>query len=380
VSLRVSRFHGEGGVDEYNLIVSPTDYGTIGAQLEWVLRAYQDALESLGLDARSAVLRRFFCSDLANQAAVLESQPCANPYTDETACAISWIGQPPSAPAKVALWAYHINDPDADLDKSRSGATVSLRRGPLTHHWTTGQAFADASTSYAQTKGVLENYDAFLRAHGMTLADNVLRTWFFVQNIDADYQGLVTARREFFAAHGLTPSTHFIASTGIEGAYVDATTKVMMDTYAISGVESRQVQFLSAPENLCPTQNYGVTFERGTAIAYRDRKHVLISGTASIDPRGKILFPGNISRQLERALENVEALLKSAGAALHDMAHFIVYVRDPSDAAFAELRMRERFDDTPIQVVTAPVCRPGWLVEVEGMAVIPAAHPQLPAF
>jgi len=34
----------------------------------------------------------------------------------------------------------------------------------------------------------------------------------------------------------------------------------------------------------------------------------------------------------------------------------------------------------PVQVVVAPVCRPGWLVEVEGLAIIPASNPDLPPF
>jgi len=123
-----------------------------------------------------------------------------------------------------------------------------------------------------------------------------------------------------------------------------------------------------------------VTFERATSIAYRDRKHVLISGTASIDKEGQIVHPGDVSRQLDRTLENVEALLAQAGAALSDMGLFIVYVRDHTDCEMARRRMRERFATAPIEVVVAPVCRPGWLIEAEGMAVIAADNPNLPEF
>jgi hypothetical protein len=65
-------------------------------------------------------------------------------------------------------------------------------------------AGAALETSYGQTRGILDKYNAFLQARNLTLADNVLRTWFFVQDIDANYQGLVSARREFFAEHGLS--------------------------------------------------------------------------------------------------------------------------------------------------------------------------------
>ena len=67
-----------------------------------------------------------------------------------------------------------------------------------------------------------------------------------------------------------------------------------MDSYAVDGLEPGQIQFLYAPTHLNPTYEYGVTFERGTAVTYGDRKQVFISGTASIDNRGEIVYPGDI--------------------------------------------------------------------------------------
>ena len=237
VTARVSRFQGENGATEWHMVICPTEYGTIGDQLTWIQRAYQSTLTTLGIDEQSAVFRRFFCSDLANQAPALEARPFSSRRDTDTPCAISWICQTPTGPAKVALWAYHLKDAGAALDKTKDGSTMALRRGPLTHYWTTGETFIDAGASYAQTRGVLENYDAFLTAKGMTMAHNVMRTWFFVQNIDADYTGLVTVRREFFESRGLTRKTHFISSTGIEGAYANTAAKITLDAYAIAGVQ-----------------------------------------------------------------------------------------------------------------------------------------------
>jgi hypothetical protein len=59
---------------------------------------------------------------------------------------------------------------------------------------------------------------------------------------------------------------------------------------------------------------------------------------------------------------------------------FIVYIRNPSDHKVARQHMQKRFGDTPIEVVMAPVCRPEWLIEVEGKAIVPAFNPELPAF
>ncbi|MGQ9649469.1 MAG: Rid family hydrolase [Phycisphaerae bacterium] len=380
VSVNVSRFRGPSGVDEYHLVVKPTEYASVNAQLEWVARAYHRTLESIGLDARTVILRRFFCSDVQNQMGALDACPISRCGNADDPCAISRVGQPPGPPAKVILWAYHVHDRGNELRKSLQGEYLTLRRAELSHHWTTGLTCTTSHGSYDQTRGIFEQYNALLCEQGMTLADHVMRTWLFVRDIDANYQGLVAARREFFAEHGLTADTHFIASSGIGGSSADPAAIVTLDAYAISGVRPQQIRFLSAPDHLSPTYVYGVTFERGTCVAYRDRKHVIISGTASIDHQGRILYPGDISRQLDRTLENIEALLDHAGATLNDISAFIVYIRDPSDYAVAQRQMRERFGEAPMAVLVAPVCRPGWLIEVEAAAVVPENSPELPPF
>jgi enamine deaminase RidA (YjgF/YER057c/UK114 family) len=379
-SVHVSRFEAGSGVSEYHLSVRPIEHGSVHGQLEWLQDAYRRALEALDLDPRTAVFRRFFCSDLPNQAEALEAYSCSSRLATDQHCAVSWVCQPPAPAAKVALWAYHVSDPAGALDKVRDNGSLRLHRGELCHEWTTGVTSSNGSTAYEQTRGVFEAYDAQLRAQKLTLAGNVMRTWLYVRNIDSNYRDMVAARRELFAEQGLTPETHFIASSGIEGGSAVPGTKISLDAYAISGVRPEQISFPTALDHLCPTHAYGVTFERATSVAYRDRTQIILSGTASIGPDGRILYPGDPSRQLDRSLDNVEALLERAGATLDDMGVFIVYLRDPSDDALTWRRMRQRVGDAPIQVVVAPVCRPGWLIEVEGVAVVPAAKPDLPAF
>jgi len=246
--------------------------------------------------------------------------------------------------------------------------------GPAVQIIDSGEAVA------RQTRRVLENYDAWLHSQHMILADDVVRTWWFVQNIDADYQGLVDARREFFECHGLTADTHYIASTGIAGAHPDVAARVSLDSYAIGGLHADQLEFLGAPDHLCPTYQYGVTFERATAVSYADRRHVFISGTASIDSKGRILHPGDVLGQLDRTLENIEALLEKAGANLGDLATVLIYLRDSADGAAVLTALHEKVGAVPFILVNAPVCRPGWLIEIEGIAVIPAHLPCLPKY
>ena len=110
-------------------------------------------------------------------------------------------------------------------------------------------------------------------------------------------------------------------------------------------------------------------FERGTYVDYGDRRQVFISGTASINNKGEVVCPGDIRKQTERMWENVEALLKEAGCTFDDLGQMIVYLRDVADYTVVKGMYDERFPDTPRVFVYAPVCRPGWLIEMECMGV-----------
>lgn len=372
VSAAVSRFHGSSGVTECHVTVQLS--GDTHEPLKVLDSAWCRALASAGIDMESTVFRRVFCSDVANQATGLLETRQAHPG------ALSVIGQPPLPAAKFALWSQHLVDPARPNDIVSEGASCELRRGSLTHHWITGMTDPSDRDSAGQTRSVLDKHQDWLACNGMTLAEQVVRTWWFARNIDDDYQGLVDARRGFFAAHGLTRDTHYIASTGIAGAPVEMNAKLALDSYAIAGLHAEQVEYLCAPDHLCPTHDYGVTFERATAVSYADRRHVFLSGTASIDSSGHILHEGDVLRQLDRTLENIEALLAKAGANTGDLAAILVYLRDPADGAVIEQALRERLGAVPFVLVHAPVCRTGWLIEIEGMAIVSCHRPGLPAF
>ena len=58
----------------------------------------------------------------------------------------------------------------------------------------------------------------------------------------------------------------------------------------------------------------------------------------------------------------------------------VVYLRDPSDYELVSSLFEERFHDKPYVIVLAPVCRPGWLVEMECMAVKQVENNELAPF
>lgn len=76
--------------------------------------------------------------------------------------------------------------------------------------------------------------------------------------------------------------------------------------------------------------------------------------------------------------ENISVLLQEAGASVGDIMQAIVYLRDPADYEVVDRYIRTRYPDLPHLIVLAPVCRPGWLIETECIATIPAELPQFP--
>ena len=365
----VSRFRSESGATEWHVTVALNEECRDPAKA--LDDAWLAALNAAGLSPESTLLRRVFHNGAHG------SQPAR--HARAWPGSFSSIAQPPLAGGRFAIWSQHLADPRAPLVTSGDGNCFTCTHGALRHHWLTGLCDTASDDPSSQSARVLEQHDHWLAAHDMNLADHVVRTWWFVRDIDRDYQALVDVRRAFFEKHQLTRDTHYIASTGIAGGHDLPAARLSLDSYAVEGLQRDQIAYLSAPEHLGPTYHYGVTFERATAVSYADRKHIFLSGTASIDPTGRIVHPGDVMRQLGRALENISALLAAAGAGLDDLAMILVYLRDPADAARIGEILRRRFHSLPMIVLHAAVCRPGWLVEVEGIALVSARNPSLPA-
>lgn len=375
--IQVSRFHGSAGTTEAHLLIQPELTGDLNDQLEVIAKAYARAIEAIGLKMNSAVWRRFFLSDPSNQYAFLEGHPLAS---KDAACAVSLLGQMPQGGEKVALLAYHISDVGEEGEKF-SEKRYELQRGQLRHQWCTKFSSPSEASVHAQTVSVYDQYIDALKTMDGTLLNHAVRTWIYVRDVDYNYAGVVSGRNEVFAREGLTPDSHYIASTGIEARFGKIDARVFMDTYSIGGLLPEQVEYLHAEDYLGRTDAYGVCFERATVIHYRDRKHIFVSGTASIGPDGEIIHPYDVLAQLDRAMENVCGLLKSADARLEDMVHWIVYVRDPGDAQRVQAALsRTLGEDVPVMLVYGAVCRQGWLVEVEGMAIVEHSAEKLPVF
>ena len=320
--VEIFKFQPPGGVAEYHVTIRVTDSRlTFVEQAEAVQTAFYALLDDR-LKGAVPVFTRYFLSDAANQADLLLGLMPENPD-----CPLSIVEQAPLNHTKIALWAYLQTDVQSRV---LHNGLFEVKHGAYRHLWG-ASAYNRAANSEYQTRLLLNDYVMQLMEQGCKLADNCIRTWFFVQNVDVNYAGVVKARNEVFVTQNLTEKTHYIASTGIGGRHADPKVLVQMDTYAVDGLQPGQVYFLYAPTHLNPTYEYGVSFERGTYVDYGDRRQVFISGTASIDNKGEIMYPRDIRLQTARMWENVEALLAEAGCTYEHVGQMIVYLRDEAD-------------------------------------------------
>lgn len=358
--IELFQFQGKGETIEYHAYIHATNsLLSFQEQLQSLAKAAKDLL-SLAHQGTKYFMARCHVSDAANQSDTIKN--ILSPILNST---LSIIQQPPLDGTKIALWIYAVSN----VEKEYINGISKLYHNGYKHYWTTEKGNSEDST-YQQTVSLLDNSTNILKNESMSICDNCKRTWLYVNDIDNHYADVVNGRNDVFDREKLTEQTHYIASTGIFGYTGKRGVNVMLDTYSIKGLKVEQTQYLYALSNLNRTSEYGVRFERGVAIKYGDRTHAFISGTASIDNMGNILYPNDFKKQTQRMWENVEALLAEVDMHLdEDVAMMTVYLRDMADYNIVKVLFEKRFPTRPKAIVLAPVCRPGWLIEMECICI-----------
>ncbi len=374
-----------GRADEAFFVLGPPGQGSFAQQLDRCFELYRTAVAESGVDRASAVAATVFLSDAANQEAELRAHP-GFAALGASGAAITVIEQPPAA-AKIGLFAYHVDRAGRDERRRLTlrgakpeAAALAITAEPYRFYYLKNLISHLREDAAAQTVDLLGVPGFAAQSEGIGL-DQVVRTWFYVHDIDTHYRSVSRARNHVFDRFGITFHTGFPASTGIGGRSADPADLVVLDLIAIDGLQPGQCRRMEAPTHMNPTVEYQVTFERGRELSFGDRRHLYVSGTASIDNRGQILHLGDVCRQTRRAIENIAALLGNSGAALGDLQYLIVYLRDPVDAELVAAELEScGLGGLPHIVVHAPVCRPGWLVEFEGVAVDAKGDARFAAF
>ncbi len=369
-----------GGAEEHHLAVRVRPGLTFAGSLSELLRKYRDELDARGLSPETQVFTQYFLSDIAAQRGPLEGSKI---WGLTRRGAFSAVQQPPVDGSAVALLSYHVKSPGASLNRVlqnhdpegwRNG--LILKGGNYSLFWAANLPGSGPADCHGQTLKMMEGFSRALESNGMSLCRHTIRTWIYVKDIYANYAQMVEARREYYGRHGLSGRTRSVASTGIEARLRTAETLVSMNALSIAPLDPRQITKMEAPDHLCPADQYGSTFERGLRIDFGDRTHLYVSGTASIDRRGRVLHVSDARKQTLRALANIEALVRPHGAALRDAVCAVVYIRGEEDAGAVRRVLEERMPPgLPSIVVKGPVCRPAWRVEIEATFILPRSSP-----
>lgn len=331
-----------------------------------MFNSYETLLRAHSLGTDSEIYIRLHLSDMANQADLIKKYFNSR----ETTGLVSLIGQPPASGSKCCLESYHVYSPHNVIKTKHNDNCLSLRHSDYSSIWCKSYPASSASVS-CQTKEIFENLSADLTAQGSMLHRYLLRTWIYIKDIDRNYKDFSDARREYFDSKSISKRCWYPASTGIGGCAENLSDQVVMDTLSVSGLIPGQVERMNASGHLCSPYEYNMPFERGLRVQYGDRSNYYISGTASIDAHGNVLFPGNPAAQTLRTLENIQSLLVAQGSGLLDIRILVVYLRDIADYALIKSVLIDQIpSEIPLIIVRGTICRTQWLVEIEGIAII----------
>lgn len=380
----VKSFRPEIGCQEAHILALPPEDGLFRTQVDSLFQDYQETLNANQLTFENGLWATFYMSDANNNEETLRQSEL---FQKLQSCkvAVSVIQMPPGS-KKIALHAYHVSGnqrvhkQEIQVEGMKAPCkAVAVSTGGSNHIFLKNAIPKKRGCINDQAEQAFRNIVKFCTDNGFTF-DDVIRTWIYVSDIDSNYAGMNAARNIIFDSQGVTPGQRFPASTGIQGRSGEANDLILLDAVILADIKDGQVKPIKALSHLNDTSDYAVRFERGVEVTYGDRTHYYISGTASISNKGEILFPCDVARQTDRVLENIDALLKSSGSRFEEMAYLIVYIRDMSDFSVVEQRLSEKLVKVPYIILHASVCRPGWLVEMEGIAISSKCGAGFPRF
>jgi enamine deaminase RidA (YjgF/YER057c/UK114 family) len=214
-----------------------------------------------------------------------------------------------------------------------------------------------------QAAVILRQMESALADQGMGFS-NVLRTWFYNDDILAWYREFNAVRNGFFKEQGVFDGM-MPASTGVAG-------RNAVEAALISGliaIEARNpaVKVFAVPSPLqSSAADYGSSFSRAVELDLPDHRRLYVSGTASIDREGKTVFVGDCRAQVKQTMEVVQAILRSRGMDWTDVTRSLAYFKRAPDAVlFEEYRKGCGLPSFPAIVVENDICRDDLLYEIE---------------
>lgn len=355
----------ENGIDEGFLILRTQPYLSLNDALESLSLEYNNLLLRKEFTGFAPIYTRFFLSDVENQ---YEEVCRSDIYNNLSVGSVRMTGKEPLDSAKVSIVSHFLKTDKEHLSRIDGNYPNSLAfRGQNYGMY----FYADCGSSESNDPG--EQTEITLNKLEKSYSDiegkkDLIRTWVSVRDIDNNYIPFVVKRKDFFEL--ISMDRYYPASTGVEGRSWDSKRLVVLDALIYSGLGDDQIVKMEAVDNMPSTISYGVTFERGLKVEFGDRTHYHLSGTASIDINGKVIHIGDIHKQVEQALANFKALLNNSGLSFADLMYLVFYVRDAKcTEEIKNIADKILPADIPRVYVRSSICRPQWLMELDGIAI-----------
>ena len=200
---------------------------------------------------------------------------------------------------------------------------------------------------------------------------HVVRTWIYFPRILSWYKTFNKIRAACFKQFGLISGdkTYLPASTGIQGRGRPKE-DIFVDLVAFLPKKKRAASITTIrSKRQNEARRYGATFSRGVEIKINQTSVLHISGTASIDPKGKTIYQDDEQGQITETLINLGALLETKGCSLTDMMLTAAYCKNRRTyQTFRDIIKYLGLSSIPFVPVYADICRDDLLFEIDAVA------------
>lgn len=337
-------------------------------------------LQQNGFDKNCVVKQNIFLKDIS------QKEKCTKIfkiYYSDTLPATSFVNLPPINGDSISIELIALSGENVDIDRVDENITI-VETGGIKWSFIAGvEPDEDIKDTYKQALNCWEKMNEILEENGFNFKQ-VIRTWIYEFDIFKDeeggqrYQKLNKAREDFFKRVGLVKDDSieqekFPASTGIgmsSGNFIMECIALTTDRKDVSIIPLENPEQVSAfryTERVLGAGAPRPLFSRGMAIQIRNKKKILVSGTASIlkeDTEHDIIV-----QQTDTTIDNVLRVLGQGGAGVKDIIQLRVYVKDVKNYEYVKT-IEKRFPSVPCLYLLADVCREDLLVEIEAEAYV----------
>lgn len=381
-----------GGLARLALMAVPGSRGTFREQAQELFAQVRCIVSRQAL-AVAPTTMMIFLRDPADEAAARE---VVRATFGEAAPVTTVVTQPPIGGAALGIELWAVGGNNVRLERISPG-TLAVESDGIRWIYCGGvRGETDAAGPYEEATAAFRHMGRQLGLAGVGF-EQVVRTWIYINQITEGpegqqrYQELNRARTDFYRdlrfGGGLrgpgVPEHIYPASTGIgtSGNGLDLACVALdsrrADVFIVPLENPRQTPACAYETRYSPQSP---KFARAMAVVQGRFISTLVSGTASIVD-AKTVHPGDIVRQTEQTLDNIERLigpdnfarhgLDGAGATLGNVAKVRVYVKHLADYGACRAVVERRLPGVPAMYLHADVCRPDLLVEIEAVAFSP---------